>query len=159
MVTDGAYAQYNAVAASRTVHLPEGISVAVGAATLAQGLTALTFVREAHEVRPGQWVPVHAAAGGTGSLLVQMCAATGARVIGTVSTAAKGKAARRHGAEFVVNTSAEDWTARVKEITEGYRVDAVFDAVGRATFEGDLEVAARKGTLVCFGNVSGAVPQ
>lgn len=153
MVTDGAYAQYNAVAASRTVHLPEGISVAVGAATLAQGLKALTFVR------PGQWVPVHAAAGGTGSLLVQMCAATGARVIGTVSTAAKGKAARRHGAEFVVNTSAEDWTARVKEITEGYRVDAVFDAVGRATFEGDLEVAARKGTLVCFGNVSGAVPQ
>lgn len=152
------YAQYTAVAALRAVHLPVGISTPVGAAILAQGLTALTLIREAHEVRPGQWVLIHGAAGGTGLLLCQMCKAVGARVIGTVSTAAKGEAARRNGAEFVVNTIEEDWIARVKEITGDYGVDAVFDAVGKVTFEGDLEVAARKGTIVCFGNTSGAVP-
>ncbi|KAK3935031.1 hypothetical protein QBC46DRAFT_462302 [Diplogelasinospora grovesii] len=158
----GAYAQYAAVsvAAAVVLRLPDDISSAVGAAILAQGLTALALMRESHQVRAGQWVLVHTAAGGTGSLLVQMCAAVaGARVIGVVSTAGKAEAARQHGAEFVIDTSAEpDWVKRVVEITGGYGVDAVFDAVGKTTFDGNLEVAARRGTLVCFGNASGPVP-
>jgi len=156
--TNGAYAQYTKVPATQLMRIPDGISTSVAASVIAQGLTALTLAREAHEVKPGQWVLVHGASGGAGSLLVQICKTFGARVIATASTAAKAEVTRRNGAEVAIVTGTEDWVARVKEVTEGHGVDAVFDPVGLATFEGNLEAAARKATLVCFGNASGPVP-
>ncbi len=82
-----------------------------------------------------------------------------ARVIGVVSSAAKAEAARRHGTEFVIGTgSGDSWPVRVTEITDGHGVDAIFDPVGQATFDGNFEAAARKATVVCFGNTSGDVP-
>lgn len=130
-----------------------------GAAALLQGLTALTFIREAagitasgYGVGEAPWTLVHAAAGGTGSLLVQMLSAFGARVIGTAGTDEKCEKARKGGAQWVVNNRTEDVKARVLEITGGRGVDVIFDGVGKATFDLDLEVVARKGTLIVFGN-------
>ncbi|KAK6076840.1 hypothetical protein SCUP234_06909 [Seiridium cupressi] len=158
LAKSGAYAQYSTVSTTRVVHIPDDISSAVAAVSLAQGLTALTLVRESHAVRAGEWILVHGASGGVGSQLIQMCRAANARVIGTASTAQKAEVVRGLRAEFVIDTSAEDWAVRTKQITEGHGADAIFDPVGRATFDGDLEVIARKGSLMCFGNVSGMIP-
>lgn len=158
LFSKGAYAQYNAVPAAKSVVLPDSISSAVGASATLQGLTALTFIREAHHVQPGQWVLIHAAAGGVGSLLVQMCKAVGAKVIGTVGTPEKGDVAKSLGADYIINSRTDDLVARVKDITGGHGADAIFDGVGKATFDYDLEAVARKGTICVFGNASGPVP-
>ncbi|KAK2012863.1 NAD(P)-binding protein [Colletotrichum eremochloae] len=154
----GSYAAYSAVPAAQLVRVPDAVTDEQAAAALLQGLTAWTFVREAGEVKPGEWVLVHAAAGGVGLLLVQMLRAVGAKVIGAASTDAKCALARDNGAEWVVNTSSQDLVAEVARITDGHGADVVFDGVGKATFDGDLQLAARKGRLVIFGNASGAVP-
>lgn len=153
-----AYAEF-AVAPSKTVlKIPQGMTEETAAASMLQGLTAWTFIREAGQVKPGQWVFVHAAAGGTGGLLVQLLRIVGAKIIGTGSTKEKLEIAKNHGADYVINSREEDVPARVKEITGGHGVDVVFDGVGKATFDSDLEIAARKGTVIVFGNASGSVP-
>jgi len=157
---DHTYAEYTAVPARRLVKVPEALTTEVAAACLLQGLTALTLVREAASIHPtahlnlttGPWALVHAAAGGTGSLLVQILASAGAKVIATAGSQEKCKLAERHGAKWTINNREEDWVAKVMEITGGHGIDAVFDGVGKATFEKDLEVIARKGHLVMFGN-------
>ncbi|GAB0136424.1 hypothetical protein EsDP_00004725 [Epichloe bromicola] len=154
----GTYAQYSAVDASRVVRVPDGLTAEQAAAVYLQGLTAWTLVREAADVRPGQWALVHAAAGGVGLLLVQMLGIVGANVIGTASTREKCELARENGAGWTIVGSAEDVVARVKDITGGHGVDAIFDGVGKATFDADLEMIAPKGHLVSFGNASGVVP-
>jgi NADPH2:quinone reductase len=147
----GSYAQYTSVPADKLSVVPDNVELDVAAAVLLQGLTALTLIREAAVVQPGQWTLVHAAAGGVGLLLVQMLRAVGAKVIGTASTEEKCALARKHGAEWTVN-SHDDLVAKVKEITNGHGVDAIFDGVGKATFEADLQMIAMKGHLVSFGN-------
>ncbi|KAH9909155.1 NAD(P)-binding protein [Xylariomycetidae sp. FL2044] len=162
---EGGYAEYTSVPGAKAIKIPPGIGPKTATAALLQGLTALTLVREAHPVQEGDWVLVHAAAGGTGLWLCQLLRAIGAHTIGTASTAEKAELARRAGAEHVVNygTGAgsgghEDVKARVAELTGGRGCIAVFDGVGRATFDLSLECVARKGSLVSFGNASGAVP-
>jgi NADPH:quinone reductase len=150
-VESGTYAQFTAVPADKAIVIPDGISDDVAVAAFLQGLTAWTLIRDAAEVKPGQWALVHAAAGGVGLHLVQMLRAVGAKVIGTASTDAKCALARENGAEWTVNSST-DIVAQVKEITGGHGVDVIFDGVGKATFEADLEMAALRGKLVSFGN-------
>ncbi|KAG6000697.1 hypothetical protein E4U21_005111 [Claviceps maximensis] len=156
-MSTGTYAQYSAVDASSIIQIPEDVSTQKAVAVYLQGLTAWTLIREAANVQPGQWTLVHAAAGGVGILLVQMLRSIGAKVIGTASTAEKCQLAASNGAEWTIN-SADDVVARVKDITGGHGVDAIFDGVGKATFDADLEMIALKGHLVSFGNASGAVP-
>ncbi|KAI1485743.1 hypothetical protein F5X96DRAFT_682570 [Biscogniauxia mediterranea] len=168
---EAAYAEYSANAAERTFQLPPAPSSGSAgvvyprdaAASLLQGLTALTLIREAHPVQKGDWVLVHAAAGGTGLLLCQLLRAVGARTIGTVSTAAKADLARDAGADHVIQygdseVKGADVKAKVLELTGGKGCAAVFDGVGKATFDLSLECVARKGSVVSFGNASGAVP-
>ncbi|KAK4134677.1 NAD(P)-binding protein [Trichocladium antarcticum] len=163
-VADHAYAEYTAVPATSAAPIPAGVSTATAAAALLQGLTALTFVREAAGLpqppgpREGPWALVHAAAGGTGGMLVQMLGVMGARVIGTAGGPGKCEIARANGARWVVDSKlgVEAVVQRVKEITGGHGVDVIFDGVGRATFDSDLEMAARKATVAVFGNASGA---
>lgn len=147
----GSYTQFSPVEASKVIKVPEGVSLEQAAAVYLQGLTAWTLVKEAGEVKAGQWTLVHAAAGGVGLLLVQMLRSVGAKVIGTASTQAKLDLAKKNGAEWTVN-SGEDVVGKVKEITGGHGVDAIFDGVGKATFEDDLEMIALKGSLISFGN-------
>ncbi|KAI1466628.1 NAD(P)-binding protein [Daldinia caldariorum] len=157
-ISEGAYAEYTAVDASNAIKIPEGVAPKIAAASAIQGLTALTLVREAHRVEKGDWVLVHAAAGGTGLWLVQLLNAIGANTIGTVSTPEKAELALKAGATHIVNYSHEDVKQKVLELTGGKGVIAVFDGVGKSTFDVSLEVVARKGTLVSFGNASGPVP-
>ncbi|GME61971.1 Quinone oxidoreductase [Neofusicoccum parvum] len=154
----GAYAEYTAVPVSHVTKVPAGIAADTAAAAMLQGLTALTLIREAHPVKKGDWVLVHAAAGGVGLWLCQLLAAVGARTIGTASTEEKIALAKKNGAEVLVNYSKEDVVEKVKEVTGGQGVVAVFDGVGKATFDASLESLARKGSMVSFGNASGAVP-
>ncbi|KAI1322284.1 NAD(P)-binding protein [Xylariaceae sp. FL0255] len=160
----GAYAEYTSAMSSKAVKLPDTLAFkkpGVGAATLLQGLTAVTLIRESYPVQKGDWILVHAAAGGTGLLLCQLLRAIGAHTIGTASTDAKLKLASANGVAHTINTTTTDAAgikARVLELTNGVGVAAVFDGVGKATFDLSLDCLARKGTLVSFGNASGAVP-
>ncbi|KAF4583177.1 quinone oxidoreductase [Ophiocordyceps camponoti-floridani] len=154
----GTYAQYTAVDEDRVVAIPDGVGTDVAAAVFLQGLTAWTLIREAANVQPDTWTLVHAAAGGVGLLLVQMLRLVGARVIAAAGDADKRELACRNGAGWVVDSRADDLVAKVKEITGGHGVDVIFDGVGKATFDADLDMIAVKGLLISFGNASGAVP-
>ncbi|KAJ9123501.1 hypothetical protein QFC24_003715 [Naganishia onofrii] len=156
----GGYAEYSAVPALHVATIPDGIPETIAVAALLQGLTALTMITESHPTKPREWCLVHAAAGGVGLWLCQLLKALGARVIGTASTAEKVEEATRAGAEHMINYSLPeaDLVGRVLEITGGEGVSAVFDGVGKDTFDDDLKVVKRKGTVVSFGNASGVVP-
>ena len=157
-MAEGAYAEYTAVPAAKAVKVPSDMDPKIGAAALLQGLTALTLIREAHHVKKGDWVLVHAAAGGTGLWLCQLLKAVGANVIGTASTPEKVELASKAGATHMINYSKEDVKSKVDELTKGAGVIAVFDGVGKDTFDLSLDCLARKGSLISFGNASGAVP-
>ncbi|KAK6539753.1 NADPH:quinone reductase [Orbilia ellipsospora] len=156
----GCYSEYIALPEKVISHIPKGLELEQAAAVLLQGLTALTMLRESYEVKKGDTILVHAAAGGTGLVLVQLAKALGATVIATASTDEKLKLAKEHGADHLVNYSGgeEQWVKEVLGLTkDGEGVEAVYDGVGKATFEGDLKVMKRKGSLISFGNASGAV--
>ena len=155
-MAEGAYAEYTAVPAAKTVKLPDGVGEKIGAAAFLQGLTALTLIREAHHVKKGDWVLVHAAAGGPGLWLCQLLKAVGANTIGTASTEEKVALAKKAGATHMINYSKDDVKAKVMELTDNKGVAAVFDGVGKSTFDLSLECVARLGSMISFGNASGA---
>lgn len=149
----GTYAQYRAVDAARITLIPDAMSTQEACSMYHQGLTALCFIRESANVQPGQWVLVHAAAGGVGLMLVQMISrAVGAKVIGTASTKEKCELAKANGAHYTINNKEEDVAARVKEITDGHGPDKIFDGIGAATFDLNIDMVARKGQIISFGN-------
>ncbi|KAF2451384.1 NAD(P)-binding protein [Karstenula rhodostoma CBS 690.94] len=155
-----AYAEYTPVDAKTTVVVPDSIDAKTAAAALLQALTAVTLIREAHPVQKGDWVLVTAAAGGVGLWLCQLLKAVGARTIAAASSAEKRELAKKNGAEVVVDYYEEDrekFTKEVIEITGGEGVAAVFDSVGKATFDSSLATVKRKGSMVSFGNASGPV--
>jgi NADPH2:quinone reductase len=151
------YAQYTAASAQTVYKIPDGVSTEAAAAGLLQGLTALTLIREAHAVKKGDWVLVHAAAGGVGLLLVQLLKAVGAKIIATCSTS-KLELVKSKGVDVLIDYSKDDFVPKVKEATGGAGVVAVFDGVGKSTFDGSLESVARKGSMISYGNASGPVP-
>ncbi len=154
----GAYAEYQAVPAARTLRLPDGVSFEIAAASLLKGMTTEFLLRRCYPLQAGQTILVHAAAGGVGTLLVQWAKAIGATVIGTVGSTAKAALAQELGCDHVILYRDEDVPARVKEITGGVGVPVAYDSVGKDTFEGTLASLARRGLFVSFGNASGAVP-
>jgi NADPH:quinone reductase len=123
-----------------------------------QGLTAHYLVNDAHKLKAEETALVHAAAGGVGLLLAQMARAMGARVIGTASSKEKAELAREAGADEVIVFTEQDFEAEVKRLTGGNGVDVVYDGVGKATFEKNLNVMRLRGMLVLYGMSSGAVP-
>jgi NADPH:quinone reductase len=152
----GAYAQLAVAKADRVVAVPDGIADEVAGAALLQGMTAHYLLLDSYPVRPGDTVLVHAAAGGMGLLLTQLATKLGARVVGTVSTSDKEKLARQAGAAEVIRY--DDVAARVRELTGGEGVPAVYDGVGRDTFDASLASLRPHGVLVLFGYASGPVP-
>ncbi len=154
----GSYAEQALVKAADAVAVPDGVADDTAGALLLQGLTAHYLVASTYPVRPGDTVLVHAAAGGVGLLLVQLAKARGARVIGTVSTEAKEALAREAGADEVIRYDLVDFAPKVRELTGGEGVAAVYDGVGAATFDGSLASLRPRGYLVQFGAAGGAVP-
>lgn len=126
-------AEYVSVPWSHVHPLPPSLSLLTAGAALLQGLTALTFMTEAHAVRAGETVLVHTVAGGLGLIFSQIAAARGATVIGTTSSKEKAAVALAHGATHVIVYTEEDTVARVLELTGGEGVHAVFDGVGKDT--------------------------
>lgn len=153
----GSYAELVNVPAERTVLVPDGVAPAVAASVLLQGMTAHYLTHDSHPVQAGDTVLVHAGAGGTGLLVTQMATALGARVITTVSTDEKERLSRAAGAWQVLRYD-EDVAARVRELTDGAGVAAVYDGVGKDTFEASLLATRHKGIVVLFGAASGPVP-
>lgn len=154
----GSYAEQAVVSAKDAVPVPEGVDDETAGALLLQGLTAHYLVASTYPVREGDAVLVHAAAGGVGLLLVQLAKARGARVIGTVSTEAKEALAREAGADEVIRYDRVDFAPEVRRLTDGVGVAAVYDGVGRTTFDGSLASLRPRGVLALFGASSGAVP-
>jgi NADPH:quinone reductase len=156
--TLGSYAEFIAVAEEHLVPVPPEVSDQLAAAAMIHGLTAHYLVNDAHKLKSGETALVHAAAGGVGLLLTQMARAIGARVIGTVSDAEKAELARSAGADEVIVFTQQDFEGEVKHITGGKGVDVVYDGVGKATFEKNLNVMRLRGMLVLYGMSSGPVP-
>ncbi|MCY4608878.1 MAG: quinone oxidoreductase [bacterium] len=156
-MTAGSYAGERIMPADRLVRIPDGVSDETAAAMMLKGMTAEYLLMRTFPVQEGQTILFHAAAGGVGLIACQWARALGARVIGTVSTEEKAALASAHGCHHPVVTSSEDIVARVKEITGGKGVPVVYDSVGRDTFDASLAVLAPRGTLVSFGQSSGAV--
>jgi NADPH2:quinone reductase len=154
----GSYAEYAAVAADRLVKIPEGVSYQQAAAAMLQGMTAHYLSHDTYPLKKGETALVHAAAGGVGSLLVQMAHGIGARVIGTVSTEEKAKLAREAGADDVILYTQTDFEAETRRLTGGRGVDVVYDSVGKTTFEKGLNILRPRGYMVLFGGSSGPVP-
>ncbi|KAK0515673.1 hypothetical protein JMJ35_001707 [Cladonia borealis] len=152
----GGYAEYTAVPASMAYVVPPDVKPGVAAAALLQGLYALTLTHRIYQVKQGDWVLVHAAAGGVGLWLCQLLKALGAQTIGTVSTAEKMKLAKENGADFMINYKEEkDLVKRVEEITGGQGVNVVYDSIGKDQTENNVKVVAKHGTIVTYGAASG----
>jgi NADPH:quinone reductase len=156
--TNGAYAGYQAVPADRLVKIPNGLDFRDAAAAMLQGMTAHYLSHSTYPIQSGDTVLIHAAAGGVGQLLVQLAKSRGARVIATVGTDAKAELARSAGADETINYATHDFEAETKRLTDGLGVHAVYDGVGKDTFDKDLNVLRPRGMLVLFGGASGAVP-
>jgi NADPH2:quinone reductase len=156
-MTRGSYAQYAIVPADKLVKIPEGVSFDLAAASMLQGMTAHYLTHSTFPLQPGDTALVHAAAGGTGLLLVQMAKMRGARVFGTTSTPEKAELARQAGCDEVILYTETDFQAEVRRLTGGRGVDVVYDSVGAATFEKSLDSLRPRGMMVSFGNASGPV--
>jgi len=154
----GAYCEQRNIAAARLVKLPAAISDEQGAALMLKGLTAEYLLRRTYPVRRGDYVLLHAAAGGVGSLLSQWAHALGARVMGIVGSEAKAAIARRQGCHRVFVAGRDDIVASVRSYTRGKMADVVYDSVGKDTFMDSLDSLRPRGMLVSFGNASGPVP-
>jgi NADPH2:quinone reductase len=154
----GAYAEYAAVPAKSLVPLPAGLDARVAAASMLQGLTAHYLTHSTYPIQPGDQILIHAAAGGAGLLVAQMAKRRGARVFGTVSTAAKAELARAAGVDEVILYTETDFEAEVKRLTNGRGLDVVYDSVGHDTFDKSLNCLRPRGYMVLFGQSSGPVP-
>lgn len=154
----GSYAERAVFLAGKLVRLPEGVSTTQAAAALLQGMTAHYLVRSTFRVQSGMPVLVHAAAGGMGLLLCQMCRALGARVFGTVSTEAKARAARAAGADRVIRYTEVDFAEAIRAELGDEGLAVAYDSVGAATWEKSLGLLRPRGMLVLYGQSSGPVP-
>ena len=153
----GSYCQARNYPADACVRVPGGIGNEVAAASLLKGMTVEYLIRRTYAVKPGDVVVFHAAAGGVGTIAGQWLKSLGAVAVGIVGSADKVEIARANGYAHVLVNGRDDWAARVRELTGGKGVPAVYDSVGQATWEASLACLAPRGWMVCFGNSSGQV--
>lgn len=157
----GAYAEFATAPAQFVAHVPSKVGLDVAASALLKGMTAHYLIKSVYPVQSGDVVLVHAGAGGVGLILTQWAASLGVRVITTVSTPAKAELSRQAGASDVLDYPGDDpneFGRRIRDLTDGAGVAAVYDGVGASTFDASLASLAVRGTLALFGASSGAVP-
>lgn len=154
----GAYSEYRNLAADHVVKLPPGISDEQAAALMLKGLTAEYLLRRTYRVRRGDYLLIHAAAGGVGSLLTQWARVLGAKVMGIVGAEAKLAMAKRQGCQRVFLAGRDDIVESVRSYTRGHMADVVYDSVGKDTFAESLACLRPRGMMVSFGNASGPPP-
>ena len=156
----GAYAQYCTAPADFVAYVPEVVQSDIIASALLKGMTAHYLIKSVYQVQPRDFLLVHAGAGGVGLILTQWATSLGARVITTASTADKADLSRQAGAVEVLDYPEDpsEFAGRVRELTNGRGVAAVYDGVGASTFDASLASLAVRGTLALFGAASGPVP-
>jgi NADPH2:quinone reductase len=153
----GAYAEAHVVTAARAVRLPDAITFDTAAACLLKGMTARYLLRKTFRVEQGQWLLIHAAAGGVGQILVQWAKHLGAHVIATVGSDPKAQIARSLGADHVLVLDGGDFSTRVRAlVNEGVHV--VYDGVGKDVWDASLDSLRPLGMMVNYGNASGPAP-
>ncbi len=155
---NGAYASVRNMPSNILLRLPESISFETGAAMMLQGLTVQYLFNRTVQLKAGDTILFHAAAGGVGLIAAQWARAMGVNMIGTVGSDAKAELAMAHGCSHVINYNTENFVERVKEITGGKKVSVVYDSIGKDTFIGSLDCLAARGMMVSFGSASGPVP-
>lgn len=155
---NGAYAQVRNMPAKLLLKLPDALSFEQGAAMMLQGLTVQYLFNRIHQLKAGDTIVLHAAAGGVGLIACQWARAMGVTVIGTVSTPEKAAIAQAHGCTHTVMAGSGELVQQVKALTNGQGVSVVYDSVGKDTFTESLDCLAPLGLMVSFGNASGPVP-
>ena len=154
----GSYAEAKVMPADRLVKIPDNISDEIAAAIMLKGMTVEYLVRRTYNVKAGQTVLFHAAAGGVGLIACQWLKAIGAKVIGTVGSEEKAALAKANGCEHTILYREENFVDKVKEITNGEGVPVVYDGIGKDTALKSLDCLSPLGMLVVFGNSSGNAP-
>jgi len=151
----GSYAEFHSVPAVQLVKIPDNVDDATAAASMLQGCTAHYLTHSTFVLKKGQTALVHAAAGGTGRLIVQMAAMIGARVIATVGSEAKAKLTLADGGSDAILYNSQDFVAEVKRLTDGKGVEVIYDGVGQATLLKGFDCLKPRGMMVAFGQSSG----
>ncbi len=153
----GSYAEYAVVPAAKLVKVPDTVELSTAAAIMLQGMTAHYLTHSTYPLTPESSCLVHAAAGGTGGLIVQMARMRGAKVFGTTSSEDKAREVRSLGADAAILYTTQDFEVEVRRLTHGRGVDVVYDSVGKTTFDKSLSSLRPRGTLALFGQSSGPV--
>ena len=153
----GAYSEYHHIDAEKVVKLPDDISFEQAAACLMKGLTVYYLLHMTYQVKPGETILFHAAAGGVGLIACQWAKALGVNLIGTVGSEEKAQQAKKAGAWATINYREQNIVEQVLELTQGKKVNVVYDSVGKDTWEASLDSLAIRGLMVSFGNASGPV--
>jgi NADPH2:quinone reductase len=154
----GSYAQARNMPARAVVKVPDAIGLDTAAAMMLKGMTVEYLLHRTYPVKAGQTILFHAAAGGVGLIAMQWAKALGLTVIGTVGSDEKAELARRHGCDYPIVYTRENFQQRVMEITSGKGVPVVYDSIGKDTFQGSIDCLEPFGMFVSFGNASGPVP-
>jgi NADPH2:quinone reductase len=154
LLGSGGYAEKVALPQAQLIEIPPEVDYDQAAGGLLQGLTAMALVQRCARIEPGETIVVEAAAGGTGTLAVQLAKRAGARVIGLASSEEKRELVRSLGADAAVDSRAEELGAAIREANDGKRVDAVLHMSGGEAFEAELGVLAPLGRMVVFGIAS-----
>ena len=155
----GSYSQSRLMPAKFIIPLPDEIEFQTAAAMMVKGMTARYLIRSCFNVMPGDTILIQAVAGGVGLILCQWAKHLGASVIGTVSTEEKANLAKHYGCDYTINYTIENFSKRVREITNGDGVAVVYDGVGAQTFEGSIDSLKVQGKLIGYGNASGNFPK
>lgn len=153
----GTYCGERVMPAADLIAVPDNVSFGEAAASILKGLTACYLLEMTAQLKPGDTILFHAAAGGVGQIAVQWAKSLGVRVIGTVGSDAKVELAKALGCDSVINISKVDFAPEVRRLTDGQGVDVVYDSIGKDSFEASLDSLKRRGLMVSFGNSSGPV--
>jgi NADPH2:quinone reductase len=154
----GSYAEERLMAASTAVKIPNGVDDETAAAMMLKGMTAQYLIRQTYPVKAGDTILIHAAAGGVGQIVCQWAKSLGATVIGTVGNDEKAEMVRALGCDHPIVYTREGFVEKVMDITAGAKLPVVYDSVGQDTFMKSLDCLQPLGTMVSFGQSSGAVP-
>lgn len=154
----GSYAEERLMAASTAVKIPNGVDDETAAAMMLKGMTAQYLIRQTYPIKAGDTILIHAAAGGVGQIVCQWAKSLGATVIGTVGNDEKAEMVRALGCDHPIVYTREDFVEKVMDITAGAKLPVVYDSVGQDTFMKSLDCLQPLGTMVSFGQSSGAVP-
>ncbi len=153
----GSYSTHRNYPSKNIVKVPDNINLEIISSAMTKGMTTFYLLHKTYVPKEGETVLFHAAAGGVGQFFCQWAKSLGLKVIGTVGSQEKIEIAKKYGCDEVINYSKEDFAKKVMELTDGKGVSVIYDGVGKSTYDKSIECLKLRGTMVSFGNASGAL--